>query len=273
MTKAIIKLTALGIAALAIALCLGGSADAATPGRAYMFRGLIGMIDWGMDQLADRINKTGVVAKIDSHMSWSSAADEAIADYRRDPAPITAIGHSIGGDSAIQFAEKLAAAHVPVALVITYDPTRMSGAVPGNVQRYINIFQSSNMLGGGDLAPGSGFHGHYASFNFKDRTEMIHVNLDKFDAIQAQLAAKARSAGAGAAGETVPLRIVYPPSVPIELWDSGMPVTAHAGDTLQTIAAANHVPVWAVAQINKKPEGAALTEGERVVVPRYLGRR
>jgi hypothetical protein len=271
MTKAVIKFTTLCIAALSIAVGLTGSAQAAPPGRAYMFRGLIGMIDWGMDQLADRINKTGVIAKIDSHMTWSSAADEAIADYRRDPAPITAIGHSIGGDSAIEFAAKLAAAHVPVALVITYDPTRMSGSVPGNVQRYINIYQSSNMLGGGDLAPGSGFHGNYASFNFKDRTEMVHVNLDKFDAIQAQLAAKVRSAGAGG-GESVPLRVVYPPSVPIELWDSGTPVIAHAGDTVQTIAAANHVPAWAVAQINKKAENAMLNEGERVVVPRYLGR-
>jgi hypothetical protein len=271
MTKTILKFTALCVAALAIAACLPGAAEAAPPGRAYMFRGLIGMIDWGMDQLADRINKTGVVAKIDSHMTWSSAADEAIADYRRDPAPITAIGHSIGGDSAIQFAAKLAAAHVPVALVITYDPTRMSGSVPGNVQRYINIYQSSNMLGGGDLAPGSGFHGHYASFNFKDRTEMVHVNLDKFDGIQAQLAAKVRSAAVGG-GDSAPLRIVYPPSVPIELWDDGEAVTAHAGDTVATIAAAHHAPAWAVAQINKKAENATFNEGERVVVPRFLGR-
>jgi LysM domain len=50
-----------------------------------------------------------------------------------------------------------------------------------------------------------------------------------------------------------------------------MPVSARAGDTLQTLAAAYHVPTWAVAQINQKSESAALTEGERIVVPRYLG--
>jgi hypothetical protein len=33
------------------------------------------------------------------------------------------------------------------------------------------------------------------------------------------------------------------------------------------------VPAWAVAQINRKSENAALTEGERIVVPRYLGQR
>jgi hypothetical protein len=39
---------------------------------------------------------------------------------------------------------------------------------------------------------------------------------------------------------------------------------------LQTVAAAYHVPVWSLIQINRKPETAALSEGERIVVPRYL---
>jgi LysM domain-containing protein len=272
---------ALSIAVLLAAVCLANGPAAAAPpesgatenihGRAYLFRGLIGLIDWGMDELAGRITRSGVEANINSHMVWRSTADQAIADYRRDPKPITVIGHSIGGDSAVEFAETLAAAHVPVSLLITYDPTRMSHSIPANVERYINLYQSSNFLGGGDLAPGRGFHGHYASFNLKDRTEVIHINLDKFDRIQEQLASKVRSAAAGGGGEAVPLHIVYPPAVPIELWDSGQAVTAHAGDTPQSVATAYHVPLWAVTQINKLPEGTALTEGQRIVVPRYLG--
>jgi thioesterase domain-containing protein len=274
------------LAALLIAACLATSGEAAPPleppgagekvavnvrGRAYLFRGLIGMIDWGMDELAQRINRGGVKANIGSHLNWSSVADQAIADYRRDPKPITAIGHSIGGDAAVEFAEALNAAHIPVSLLITYDPTRLSHKVPSNVERFINLYQSSNFLGGGDLVPGGGFHGHYASFNLKDRPEVVHINLDKFDRIQEQLAGKIRSAGARGEGEAVPLRIVIPPAVPIELWDSGMAVSAHAGDTLQSLAATYHVPLWALTQINKKPEAVALTEGEHVVIPRYLG--
>ena len=53
-------------------------------------------------------------------------------------------------------AETLGAAHVPVALLITYDPTRMAHAVPSNVERYVNLYQSSNFLGGGDLGQGGG---------------------------------------------------------------------------------------------------------------------
>jgi hypothetical protein len=267
------------VTALLIAACLVGTGQAATAestnvrGRAYLFRGLIGLIDWGMDELAQRISRAGVAANIGSHLEWRSVADQAISDYRRDPKPISVVGHSIGGDAAVEFAETLGAAHVPVSLLITYDPNRSAHNVPANVQRYIDLYQSSNFLGGGDLAPGHGFHGHYASFNLKNRLDVIHVNMDKFPRIQEELAAKIRSASAGGEGEAVPLHIVFPPTGPIELWDSGRPVSAQAGDTLQTLATTYHVPLWALAQINQKSENAALTEGERIVVPRYLGRR
>jgi thioesterase domain-containing protein len=268
------------LAAVSIAACLITPAKAQQSasseharGRAYLFYGLIAAIDWGMDELAQRINRSGIAAGNYSHASWRSVADQAIADYHRDPKPIAVVGHSIGGDSAIQFAAALGAAHVPVSLLITYDPTRGAGSLPANVHRYINLYQSSNILGGGDIAAGSGFHGHYASYNLKDRSEIIHVNLDKFSRIQELLAAKVRSMGAGGEGEAVPLRIVFAAAGPIELWDSGVAVSAHAGDTLQSLAAAYHVPVWAMAQINRKSEGAGLSDGERVVVPRYLGQR
>ena len=63
--------------------------------------------------------------------------------------------------------------------------------------------------------------------------------------------------GAGGEGEAVPLRLVFAAGGPIELWDSGVAVSAHAGDSLQSLAATYHVPVWALAQLNRKSEGAA----------------
>jgi hypothetical protein len=71
----------------------------------------------------------------------------------------------------------------------------------------------------------------------------------------------------------VPLHIVFPSSGPIELWDSGVPVQARGGDTVASLAAAYHVPAWAVAQINQKPENASLSEGQRVVIPRMVGQK
>jgi hypothetical protein len=70
-----------------------------------------------------------------------------------------------------------------------------------------------------------------------------------------------------------PLRLVVPPSVPIELWDSGLAISAHGGDTLQTIAATYNVPLWALTQINKVSETVALTEGQRIVIPYHIGQK
>jgi hypothetical protein len=264
------------IAAPIIAVCLAviaSAAAAAEPqGRAYLFRGMIDLIDWGMDQLAERINRTGVTANISSHLAWRSVADQAISDYRRDPKPIAVVGHSIGGDVAVEFAERLDAAHVPVSLLVTYDPNRFAHSVPANVRRYINLYQSSNLLGGGDLPPVRGFHGNYASFNLKNRSEVIHVNFDKFPRIQEILASKIRSADETSEGRE-PLRLVVPSGVAIELWDSGLAISANAGDTLQTIATTYHVPLWTLTQLNKVSETVALAEGQRIVIPHSVGQK
>jgi LysM repeat protein len=54
------------------------------------------------------------------------------------------------------------------------------------------------------------------------------------------------------------------------LWDSGVAVSARAGDTLQSLAPEFHVPLWALTQINPMSDSAPLTDGQRVVVPRHL---
>jgi pimeloyl-ACP methyl ester carboxylesterase len=243
-------------------------------GRAYLFRGVAGLIySRGIDKLAARIRRTGVAASVGTYLLWRPTADEAIRDYRRDPQPITLIGHSMGGDTVLDFAEMLNQAGIPVSLLVTYDPTRIADDVPPNVQRYINIYQSSNFMGGGNVVQGSRFHGHYASYNLKDHTEIIHINIEKTDRIQEQLVTKVAQLAqtpADAEGEAVPIHLEVPADAAIELWDSGLPVAAHAGDTLKTLAATYHVPLWALTQINSVAERDPLGEGQRIVVPRHL---
>jgi len=253
-----------------------GAADKLTEprGRAYLFRGVAGLIySRGMDKLADRIKSIGITSSVDTYLVWRGIADEAIRDYRRDPEPITLIGHSMGGDSALAFAERLNSENIPVSLLVTYDPSRIADDVPPNVERYINIYQSSNFMGGGNVVQGSRFHGHYASYNLKDHGEIIHINIEKTDHIQEQLVAKVAQLAATPAngqGDTVPIRLQVPADAAIDLWDSGLPVRAHAGDTLKTLAATYRVPLWSLTQINSLAETAVLNEGQRVVVPRYL---
>jgi LysM domain-containing protein len=278
------------IAVVLIAMCLANTGDAASRlqppggaekvtiqsrGRAYIFRGFIGLLtDRGMDKLTERINRTGVTADVNSYIMWRGLTDQAISDYRHDPEPVTIIGHSLGGDAAVKFAERLDAAGIPVSLLVTYDPTRFAHNVPPNVERYVNLYQSSNILGGGgDVVQGHGFHGHYASFDLKERRGMFHTNMEKFGDIHDQLVSKIAALSAISArggDEAIPLRIDIPATASIELWDSGLAVSAHAGDTLPAIAATYHVPLWVLSQVNNLSEDAALTKGARIIVPRYL---
>src|SRR5271170_4610819 len=84
-------------------------------GRAYLFRGIAGLIySRGMDKLAERIKRAGIDSSVDTYLVWRGVADQAIRDYRRDPQPIILIGHSMGGDATLAFAEMLNAADIPV---------------------------------------------------------------------------------------------------------------------------------------------------------------
>jgi Alpha/beta hydrolase family len=242
--------------------------------RVYVFRGALGPIfSLGMDSLTEKIQRAGVRANVYEFTICSFIASAAIKDYREDPAPVVLIGHSMGGRCALLFAETLQNEGFPVSLVVTIDPARLSPDVPLNVEHFINIFLSKDVLGGGDIKPKQGFRGSYASYDLAQHDEVSHITIDKMDAIHQQLIAKIvqlTAAPAKVEGEAIPLRYVVPAGEAIELWDSGMAVTARSRDTLQTLALRYRLPQWSLSQINQMPDDAPLTAGERIIVPRYL---
>jgi hypothetical protein len=241
-------------------------------GRAYLFRGALGPIfSRGMDSLTEKLEDAGITANVYEFTICRLIADQAIKEYRENPAPIILIGHSMGGFCAIKFSEILEAEGIRVSLVVAIDPAHVTPLVPFNVDRFINIFLSKDVLGGGDVKPKPGYRGHYASFDLSQYKGVTHINIEKNDTIQEQLVTKVlQLTTAKGDGDPVPIRYVVPSGTPIELWDSGMPVFARPGDTLQSIAAAYHVPLWSITQLNKGPDSTPLVPGERIVVPRRL---
>ena len=242
--------------------------------RVYLFRGALGPIfSRGMDRLTERLEEAGIRADVYEFTICRLIADQAVRDFRDDPAPITLIGHSMGGLCALTFAGILQSENIPVSLVVTIDPAHASPKVPLNVERYINIFLSDSILGGGDVVAEQGYQGHYASFDLKEHQEVTHINIDKMDSIHEQLVtavAQLATTPAQTNGEALPLRYVVPPDAPVELWDSGTPQFARSGDTLQRLAALNHVPLWSLTQANQLSDNAPLAAGQRVIVPRRL---
>ena len=106
-----------------------------------------------------------------------------------------------------------------------------------------------------------------------EHTDLTHLNIEKSESIHEQVVAKIQQLAATPAkaeGEAVPIRYTVPADAEIELWDSGTPVFAHRGDTLQTLAALYRVPLWSLTQINRVSDNAPLAPGQRVTIPRHL---
>lgn len=261
-----------GAAAVAPALPPDNDISMQPRGRVYLFRGALGPIfSRGIDRLSQRLREAGMRADVYEFTICRLVAAKAVREYRDEPAPVILIGHSMGGLCALIFAEVLQDNKIPVSLVVTIDPAHASPKVPLNVERFINIFLSNSILGGGDIVAREGYQGHYASFDLSKHDEVTHITIDKMDSVHEQLVtAIVRLATTPTNAEAIPLRYVVPPGSAVELWDSGVGFFARAGDTLQSVAAVQHLPLWALTQINHMPENAPLADGQRVIVPRHL---
>jgi hypothetical protein len=243
-------------------------------GRAYLFRGALGPIfSRGMDRLTKELQQAGIEADVNEFTICRLVAARAITAYKENPAPIILIGHSMGGYCSIIFSQLLEAENIPVSLVVTIDPAHVTPDVPLNVERFINIFLSKDVLGGGDVKAQAGYRGHYASFDLSEHDEVSHITIDKMDDVHQQLIAKVVQLATTPAkdeGEPAPLRYVVPANTAIELWDSGTAVSVRPDDTLQSIALLFHVPLWSLTQANKRADKTRLVPGERIIVPRHL---
>lgn len=250
-------------------------AEPLPPPKIYLFRGAMGPIfSTGMDRLEEKLTKAGFSANTYEFTICRWIGDRAIASYKESPAPIVLIGHSMGGLCSIVISEMAAKENVPISLVIAIDPAHATGDVPLNVERFINIFLSDNVLGGGDVVAVPGYRGHYASYDLKLNSRVTHINIEKSDDIHRQIVEMVtqlpRIQATQSEADAVPLRYLLPGDTLVELWDSGVRVPVRTGDTMESIAAAHRVPLWTLAQSNALAENATLTPGQSIIVPRHL---
>jgi hypothetical protein len=287
------RIAGVGLLAACLAGCSGGSgliditgltgyADPSDrssprlPGRVYIMRGIGHIWSGGMSDLADELNRRGTTASAHRHSEWTDLAEEAIKLYKSDPErwPIVLIGHSNGADMAINMATRLKAHGVPVALIVGYDPTRFSGDVPSNVQRFINLYQATNILGGGQIHPQRDFRGQLINVDLRNHFEIGHMNIDKSRRLQQEVIAKVLQVVAfpqpAQPSQMVSIKYVVPMRASIELWDGGLPMTLEPGQTIQSLANLYGVPAWAIRQASGISDGAEVAPGRQVIVPRHI---
>lgn len=268
------------VALFAILMFAGGVGVAGAqagdpPALVYVFRAMGGkFVTRDMDNIASRIQATGSQVTINNYTAWMAPAKDAIRIYRAAAVKprIVALGYSAGGDSAIRFALALKKARVPVDLIMTLDPTRIANRVPSNVQRFVNLFSSEHTMGGGDPKPAKDFNGHFAAVDLKDYTDVVHLDMsglvDLQDAIVTKVTEVIVAPNPAAGG--LPIEYAPPRGVNLEIWDSGVPVNATAGETVAMVAAQFGLPAWVVADVNDMSADKALAAGQRLVVPRRL---
>jgi fermentation-respiration switch protein FrsA (DUF1100 family) len=177
------------------------------PGHVYLLRGLVGEVfSTGFYDLAARIKERGVDASVHSMYAPGNLAAEIIAKHRRAPAPVVLIGHSSGADAAIAIARRLHAVNIPVALMFGFDPTPIAGRIPDNVEVFINLYQKTNLIGGGEAVGASNFRGRIVNVDLRERREIIHITLDKSPVLHALVADKIAAILRPRAAPTAPIR-------------------------------------------------------------------
>jgi RHS repeat-associated protein len=77
------------------------------------------------------------------------AVDFARREFARDPKqPAIVVGHSMGVDASLAFAEELGRQGIRVSLLIAIDPTQENKPVPQNVDRAVGYYQRGSWPGG-----------------------------------------------------------------------------------------------------------------------------
>jgi pimeloyl-ACP methyl ester carboxylesterase len=166
-----------------------GRTGASRPYQIYLLKGLADVFSTGMDFLQAKLQARGIVGEVHSHAEWQTLADSAIARWRSGAhGPIIIIGHSLGADAAIQMAQTLGDAQVPVALLVAFSPTD-SGPANANVARAVTYFQS-NSAWHGRITRGNGFHGAMESVDLATAPDITHFNIEKADNLHAATIAR-----------------------------------------------------------------------------------
>jgi pimeloyl-ACP methyl ester carboxylesterase len=171
-------------AVMTVALLWCDGALAAEP-RVLLLRGWLSLFSAGLDRLADEFRARGIKAEVRRHLYWTTAVSDILRDRAAgNIGPLILVGHSQGGNDAIEIARALQISHVPVDLVVTLAPY-MPKPVPANVGRAINYYQAGGW--GSPLTPEPGFRGKLSNFDLAGDPTIFHFNIDKSDRIHAEI--------------------------------------------------------------------------------------
>jgi hypothetical protein len=171
---------------LIVLLALAWCHDAvAAENRVILLRGYLGLFSNGLDTLADELKAKGFDVEVRQHLYWTDVVNDILRDRAAGKiGTLTFVGHSQGGNDAIEIATALSVSHVPVDLIVALTPVYPK-PVPANVARAIDYYQAGGW--GSPLTPGQGFRGTLANHNVAGDQSISHFNIAENPRIRAEV--------------------------------------------------------------------------------------
>lgn len=152
-------------------------------GQIYLFRGFANIFSTGLDALGRELKAQGIEAQVMAQPKPEHFARQIADRYResKDARPVILVGHSLGADATFAVARALQPMKVPVALIVSFDPTG-KGPVPGNVKKTLNFYTGDDKIWS-PVTPASDFKGDLSNINLRDGETAIkgigHFNVEK----------------------------------------------------------------------------------------------
>jgi len=168
-----------------------------------LLRGYLGLFSSGLDELAGDLQAKGFDVEVRRHLYWTDVVNDILRDRAAGKiGTLTFIGHSQGGNDAIEIATALQVSHVSVDLIVTLAPVYPK-PVPANVARAIDYYQAGGW--GSPLTPGPGFRGMLTNHNLAGDSSISHFNIAENPRIRAEVLREIEAVPQAASREQKPL--------------------------------------------------------------------
>lgn len=160
-------------------------------GDVYLLRGFGDIFSKGLDEIGNKLNRSGIDAKVIGHGQWQAALKTIVANRKRyGKRPVVLIGHSLGANAAIRIARGLKRENIRVSYMVTFAATDPS-PVPSNVRKATNYYFAKDGWGE-PLKRGHGFRGRLRNIDFSKNKKVGHFNIDEQPKLHRQVIANTR---------------------------------------------------------------------------------
>ena len=150
------------------------------PPQVYLLRGFLNVFSLGMDDIAAKLQASGIAATVMNHADADFIASRILTAYNAgDRGPIVLIGHSLGADAIVDVAATLARYNVPVALLVLFDGTE-GHQIPATVTTAINY--TKHFM----ITPQFGSHNTVSNVDLSGDPAIDHLSIDTAPALQGQ---------------------------------------------------------------------------------------